>query len=67
MMGEGLLWYTGCQGNEIGVSERLDGQMVVLVGWEALGSVQILHNHPLGVGFDGQGCVYDWDHRPSLY
>ena len=46
MRGDGLLWW---------VSEGPDGQMVVLAGVEVLGSVQILHNHSLGMGVDGQG------------
>ena len=31
--------------------------MLVLVGVEILGSVQILHNHLMGMGVDGQGGV----------
>ena len=40
--------------------------MVVLAGVEVLGSIQILHNHSLGMGVDGQGSVYDWAHKASL-
>ena len=28
----------------------LRGEMAVLARWEVLGSAQILHNHPLGIG-----------------
>ena len=27
--------------------------MLVLVGWEILGSIQLLHNHLVGMGVDG--------------
>ena len=39
--------------------------MVVLVGWEALGSVQILHNHPFDMGVDSYGGAYDSVHKAS--
>ena len=59
-MGEGLSCWAGYQRGKGGVCEGLDGQMVVV--WE----VQILHKHPLGMGIDGQGCVYDLGQKPSL-
>ena len=33
------------QGPQGGVTDGCEGQRVVLAGWGALGSVQILHNH----------------------
>ena len=36
-------------------TEGCEGQRVVLAGWGALGSVQILHNHLMCIGFDSQG------------
>ena len=43
-----------CEGGGV-VSERPHGQMVVLAGLEVLGSIQILHNHSLGMGLMVRG------------
>ena len=43
------------QGPQGGVTDGCEGQRVVLAGWGALGSVQILHKHLLELY--GQGCV----------
>ena len=40
--------------------------MLVLVGVEILGSVQILHNHLMDMGVDGQDGVYDRAHKARL-
>ena len=50
--GRGAVLDQGPQGGE---TDGCEGQRLVLAGWGALGSVQILHNHLKCIGFDSQG------------
>ena len=63
-----LIWYlfdaiSVCEGGEgcsigPGVTDGCEGQRVVLAGWGALGSVQILHKHLIFMSFMVRG-VYE--------